>query len=132
MTIHYSTGQLYRILQNFQHQRVSGVYYIDIITNSLNTSKKSRSRVLILQEGQVVYGGLKFIDNQYFARRIGTQLNHVWVDSAIKFAVQKLQKSSSFKELLDIIVRIRAFKWEDIENIVHTQVVQVLEFALPY
>ncbi|MCX7592642.1 MAG: response regulator, partial [Fischerella sp.] len=55
-----------------------------------------------------------------------------WADTAIKYAMQKLQNQSSFRELLEQIVRIRVFKWEEIESVVHTQVVQVLEQTLPY
>jgi twitching motility two-component system response regulator PilG len=44
----------------------------------------------------------------------------------------KVTKSSSFRELLEQIVRIRVFKWEEIESVAHAQVVQVLEQALPH
>ncbi|WP_219725415.1 response regulator [Fischerella thermalis] len=124
----YQAGQLHNLLQDLQMRKVSGVFYIDI---NRNTEKNLRTRVLILNNGSIVYGGLKFINNQDFARNIGKKLNHTWAENAIKFAVQKLQNPSSFREILDIVVRIRVFKWEEIEDIVHTQVVQVLELALP-
>ena len=53
-------------------------------------------------------------------------------DTAIKYAKQKLKNPSSFRELLEQIVRIRVFKWEDIETTIHAQVVQVLEQTLPH
>jgi CheY-like chemotaxis protein len=126
--IYYQAGQLYNLLQDLQLRRVSGVFYLDI---TRHTDQKSRNRVFVFNKGRIVYGGLKFINNQEFAKRIGIKLNHTWAENAIKFAVQKLQNPLSFREILDIVVRIRVFTWEDIENIVHAQVVEVLELALP-
>jgi hypothetical protein len=63
---------------------------------------------------------------------IGIKFNHSWADSAIKYTAQKLQNPSSFRELLEQIVRIRIFQWEEIESVAHAQVVQVLEQALPH
>src|SRR5919199_982220 len=126
----YQAGQLLNLLGDLQGDRVSGSVYIDTIVNS---AQKARSRVLVLQNGEIVYGGLRLPDNnQEFARMIGIKLNHSFADTAIKYTIQKLQNPSSFRELLEQIVRIRVFKWEDIETTVHTQVVQVLEQALPH
>jgi twitching motility two-component system response regulator PilG len=126
--IYYQAGQLHNLLQDLQQRKVSGIFYLDL---TRNTEQKLRTRVLVFKKGSIVYGGLKLINNQDFVRKIACKLNHSWAENAIKFAVQKLQNPSSFREILDIVVRIRVFKWEDIENIVHTQVVQVLELALP-
>jgi CheY-like chemotaxis protein len=126
----YQAGQFCNCLGNLQAECVSGVVYIHTIVNSKD---KPRSRVLVLKNGEIVYGGLTIPNNnQDFARMIGIKLNHSWADAAIKYTAQTLQNPSSFRELLERIVRIKVFKWEEIESIVHAQVVQVLEQALPY
>ncbi len=126
----YQAGQLLNLLWDLQGKRVSGAIYID---TTVNPAQKPRSCVLVLKNGEIVYGGLRIPDNnQEFARMIGIKSNHKFADTAIKYARQKIQTSSSFRELLEQIVRIRVFKWEEIESVVHAQVVQVLEQALPH
>jgi twitching motility two-component system response regulator PilG len=128
--LHYQTGQLQNLLWGLQTEQVTGSIYIN---TTVNPDQKPRSRVLVLKNGEIVYGGSRIPDNnQEFARRIGIKFSHTWADAAIKYTVQTLQNPSSFRELLERIVRIRVFKWEEIESVVHAQVVQVLEQALPY
>ena len=126
----YQAGQFYNCLENLQAERVSGAVYIHTI---VNPKDKPRPRVLVLKHGKIVYGGLTIPhNNQDFARMIGIKLNHSWADAAIKYTAPTLQNPSSFRELLERIVRIKVFKWVEIESIVHAQVVQVLEQALSY
>lgn len=126
----YQAGQLVNLLESLKDEHVSGTVYIKTI---VNPDQKPRSRVLVVNNGEIIYGGFKIPhNNQEFARMIGIKLNHSFADTAIKYTLQKLRNPSSFQELLERIVRIRVFKWEEIEAIVHTQVVQVLEQALPH
>ncbi|GAB4191950.1 MAG: hypothetical protein Fur006_35740 [Coleofasciculaceae cyanobacterium] len=126
----YQAGQLHNSLWDLQYDRFSGAVYIDA---TVNAKQKPRSRVLVMRNGEIVYGGLKIPDsNQECARTIGILLNHSVADFAIKYAAKKLQNLASFRELLEQIVQIRVFKWEKIEAAVHTQVVQVLEQTLPH
>ena len=126
----YQAGQLQNFIKDLQHERASGAVYID---TTVNPDKKPRSCVLAWKNGEIVYGGLRMPDNnQEFARLIGIKCNHGVADTAIRYTTQKLENPSSFRELLERIVRIRVFKWEEIEAVVHDQVVQVLEQALPH
>lgn len=126
----YQPGQFSNLLGDLQSELVNGSVYIDI---NVKPDRQPTSRVLVLNNGEIVYGGLRIPkSNQEFARAIGVQFNYSWADAAIKYTAQKLQNSSSFRELLERMVRIRVFKWEEIETVVHTQVVQVLEQALAY
>jgi twitching motility two-component system response regulator PilG len=126
----YQAGQLLNLLEDLQSQPVTGFVYID---TTVNPEQKPRSHVLVLKNGELAYGGLKIPpNNQEFAQMIGLKSNYSWADTAIKYTAQKLQNPSSFRELLERIVRIRVFKWEEIETVVHAQVVQVLEQALPH
>lgn len=127
---HYQSGQLINLLSDLQCKRVSNAIYID---TTVNPTQKPRSCVLVLKNGEIIYGGLRIpANNQEFAKIIGIKCNHKLADTAIKYARQKLQNSSSFRELLEQIVRIRVFKWEEIETTIHAQVVQVIEQTLPH
>ncbi|HEY9602783.1 MAG TPA: response regulator, partial [Allocoleopsis sp.] len=126
----YEVGQFSNSLKDLQSERVTGSVYIE---TTVNPDRKPRSRVLALNDGQIVYGGLKLPpDNQEFVRMMGLKFSYGWADTAIKYTAQKLENPSSYRELLERIVRIRVFKWDEIESAVHAQVVQVLEQALPY
>ncbi len=126
----YQAGQLGNLLGDLQVEGISGAVYI---STTVNPDQKPRSRVLVLKNGEIVYGGSRIPNNnQDFARMIGAKSNHNWADTAIKYTVQSLQKPSSFRELLERIVQIRVFKWEEIQAVIHAQVVQVLEQALPH
>lgn len=126
----YQAGQLHNLLWDLQCERTSEAIYID---TTVNSEQKPKSHVLVLKKGQIIYGGSRIPEsNQEFARMIGIKCNHRMADTAIKYATQKSKNPSSFRELLEQIVRIRVFKWEEIETTVHNQVVQVLEQALPY
>jgi twitching motility two-component system response regulator PilG len=128
--LQYESGQLRNLLEDLQGERTTGTVYIDTI---VNPDRKPTSRVFVLNNGGIVYGGLRIPDNnQEFVRMIGIKSSYSWADAAIKYTAQKLQNPSSFRELLEQIVRIRVFKWEEIETVVHAQVVQVLEQALPH
>jgi CheY-like chemotaxis protein len=126
----YKTGQLQNLLEDLRGKRTSGSVYLK---TAVNPDRKPKSRVLVLKNGEIVYGGSKIPDNnQLLAHMIGRKSNHGLADAAIKYTAQKLQNPSSFRELLEQIVRIRVFKWEEIETVVHTRVVQLLEQILPH
>ncbi|HEY9669293.1 MAG TPA: response regulator, partial [Coleofasciculaceae cyanobacterium] len=126
----YQAGQLLNLLWDLQGERASDTIYID---TTGNFEQKQRSHVLVLKNGQIIYAGLRIPEsNQEFAKMIGIKCNHGMASTAIKYATQKLKNPSSFRELLEQIVRIRVFNWEEIETAVHAQVVQVLEQTLPH
>ena len=126
----YQDEQLRYLLEDLQFDRTSGCVYID---TTVISAQKPRSRILFFKNGEIVYGGVKIPENnQEFARRIGSKFKHGLAEAAIKYTNQHLEDSSSFRELLERIVRIRVFKWEEIETLVHAQVVQVLEQVLPH
>ncbi|WP_414586222.1 response regulator [Scytonema sp. PCC 10023] len=128
-SLQYQAGQLSDLLEDLQSTGASGSVWINAIVNS---EQKPRLRVVFLNNGKIVYGGSKRVNNQELARRIGIKLSHDWANVAVGYAAQKLQNPSSFRELLEQIVRIRVFKWEEIETCIHTEFVQVLEQTLPY
>lgn len=128
--LQYQSGQLSNWLEDLQRERVSGSVYINPI---VSPDQNPRIYVLVFKNGGLVYGGLKIPNNnQEFARMIGIKCHHSLAEAAIKYTVQRLQNPSSFRELIEKVVRIRVFKWEEIEATVHAQVVQVLEQALPH
>jgi len=124
----YQAGQLSNLLGDLQGERASGSVYINITVDS---AQRPRSYVLVIKNGEIVYGGLKIPDsNQEFAKMLGIKFGYSWAEAAIRYTARKLNNPSSFRELLERIVGIKVFKWEEIEAAIQAQVVQVLEQTL--
>lgn len=124
----YQAGQLSNLLGDLQCERATGSVYIN---TTIDPAPRPRSYVLVIKDGEIVYGGLKVPDNnQEFARMLGIKFGYSWAEAAIKYTAQKLNNPSSFRELLERIVGIKVFKWEEIEAAIQAQVVQVLEQTL--
>jgi twitching motility two-component system response regulator PilG len=81
-----------------------------------------------------MYAGQNIPNSQDFPKMLGQNLNRdpQWIDSAVKFAMQKATTQTSIRDLLDLLVRMRLFTWEQIESLVHRQAVLTLEQVLPH
>ncbi len=128
-SVFYQKQQLAAILKTFQTEQNNGILYLDADVSSQN---KKRSRVLVLKNGQIVYGGLVLPTRKEFAQTLGQRLNREWSESAIALATQKAANKTSVRSLLDLLVKMRLFTWEQVEAFVHTQVVLILEQLLPH
>lgn len=125
----YSAQQLNTLLDDLQSKRASGILYLDA---KIKSKHKNRSRVLVLRYGQVTYGGLNIPTNQEFAKMLGQKFKRSSIDVAINLALQKLTTKTSFRILLDLLVKMRQITWEQIETLVHNQAVITLEQVLPH
>ncbi len=125
----YQERQLATTLESLQTKQTSGILYLDA---DITVQNKKRSRVLVLHKGQLVYGGVNLPTNREFALALGQTLNREWSESAIALATQKAAHKTSIRALLDLLVKMRLFTWEQVETYVHSQVVLVLEQILPH
>lgn len=125
----YQEQQLATTLESLQTKQTSGILYLDA---DISIQNKKRSRVLVLHKGQIVYGGLILPTNQEFALTLGQKLNREWSESAIALATQKAANKTSIRGLIDLLVKMRLFTWEQVEVYVHSQVVLILEQLLPH
>lgn len=126
----YQAQQLPKLLEELQSQQASGTLYLDA---EINPQRKKSSRVLVWQDGRIMYGGIKLPNARDFAKMMGQKLKRGdLIDTAINLAMQKATNQTSVRELLELLVKMRLFTWEQIESVVHTQVVLTLEQVLPH
>ncbi len=125
----YQEQQLATVLEEFQSKQTSGILYLE---SNLPSQRKKRHRVLVLQNGQIVYGGVILPNNKEFAQTLGQKLNREWSESAIAIATQKAANKTSIRSLLDLLVKMRLFTWEQVEAFIHSQTVLILEQILPH
>jgi CheY-like chemotaxis protein len=120
----YQSQQLTYLLESKFKQSVSGVLALETTVNSWQTQRKG---VLIINNGEIVYGDSAIPDNKQFAKNIGDRLQPNLINAALAVAYDKLANPKSVRELIEKLVKIRVFKWEDIEAYVRDRVVSILE-----
>jgi CheY-like chemotaxis protein len=125
----YKANQLLSLLEDFQHQHVSGTIYF---TASMGSDSHERSRVLVLRNGEIVYGDTHLLDNVTFVKTLGKKLDRRMVETAVNFAVSKLTNKDSTRELVEMVMRLRSLTWAEVETLVSDRVVQTLEQLFPY
>jgi CheY-like chemotaxis protein len=125
----YQAHQLLSVLDDFRHQYVSGTLYF---TANLEIQSHERSRVIVFRNGEIVYGGASIPDNVTFVTSLGKKLGRRMVETAVNFAVPKLENKNSTRELIELIMRLRSLTWAEVETLVFDRVAQTIEQLLPY
>ena len=127
MRTSYHAGQFAYVLGQIQNKKPTCIVHI-----TADIGGRSRSQILVLRNGGIVYAGLSTPDNVTFVKALGKKLNRPMVKTAVNFALPKLTNKNSTRELLELIIRLRILKWEEIESLVFDQVVQTFEQILPH
>lgn len=120
----YRSQQLNSLLESQQKSKFSGILFLETTTNSW---QNQRSCVLILRQGEIVYGGKKIPTSQELVQAIGNRLKPDLINAALGVAREKLPNSQSVRELLTLLIRMRLFTWAQVENLVQNWVILVLE-----
>ncbi|MGK7894458.1 MAG: PleD family two-component system response regulator [Xenococcus sp. (in: cyanobacteria)] len=120
----YQAQQLRNLLESRMQQKISGVFKIKTKVNSWQTQ---RMGVLVVQNGAIVYGDAKVPNNKEFAKRLGDKLQPNLINAALSIASKKLTNPQSVRELIEILVKLKVFQWENIEKHIQRQVVLILE-----
>jgi twitching motility two-component system response regulator PilG len=120
----YKSGQLGSVLNSLFNKNSSGILSL---TTQVDSWQNQRSSILILHDGALVYGGTQVPEAQEFCRRLGEALKSNFIKAALSVAVQKANNPQSMRELLEALVRVRVFTWQEVEALMNTQVMLVLE-----
>ncbi len=125
----YQARQIFSVLESFRDQQVSGILHF---TANLGMELHARSRVLVLRNGEIIFGGASIPDNVTFVKSLGKKLDRKMVETAVNFSIPKLTNKNSTRELVEMIMRLRSLTWAEVEKLVFEQVVQTIEQLLPY
>jgi twitching motility two-component system response regulator PilG len=129
MKLRYEARQLKPLLEELRRQSTSGIVYLDI---RLSPEKPLRSRLLVLRNGELVYGGTGIPSNQELAKTFVEASKQGFLETALKVLMPKMTNPASVRELLEPLTRLFILKWETIEAAIHRQVLLILEQALPH
>ncbi len=115
-------------LLKLQHQKISGTLSIEANVSAT----KTRTKVLVLRHGEIIYAGDEIPTQDDLITKIGKKYKPNLISVALKIAKNKAVNQSSIRELLDILVQMRLFKWKEIEEYVYDQTIRALEQVFPY
>ena len=120
----YTQNQLITIIESLFSQNSSGVLSLE---TQVDHWQNQRSCILILREGALVYGGTKVPQAQELCHRLGAALKPGLIKVALAVAVEKANNPNSAREILEILIRIRAFTWQEVEALMNTKVLFLIE-----
>jgi CheY-like chemotaxis protein len=125
----YNSHQLISILDSLFKKNSSGFLSL---TTQVAAWQKQRSSILILRNGALVYGGTKVPQASELCQKIGEALKPDLIKAALTVAVQRATKPNSAVELLDMLIKMRAFTWQEVEALINTEVLLIIEKFLAY
>jgi CheY-like chemotaxis protein len=125
----YQSQELISFLKSIQTKKFSGALSIEA---HINSQQKPRNRILVFRNGELTYGGYKLPTSLEFVEIAARQLQSQSMNVAINFAKQRVTNPNSVRELLECLIKVRFFKWDDLEKINIAQIAFILEQLFPY
>lgn len=125
----YQPGQISSILNFLLKQNNSGILSLK---TEVDSWQHQRSSLLILRNGSLVYGGTEIPKAEELCRRLGEALKPNLIKAALSVTVQKVSNPQSVIELLDMLVRIRVFTWQEVEALIYNKILLIIEKFIYY
>ncbi len=120
----YHPQQLKTLLASQLKPSFSGVLTVE---TNVNSWQKQKTGKFIINNGALVYGDSIIPNNQQFAKILGDKFQPNLINAAISIANEKLKNPTSVRELMEILVKLQVFTWEDIEVYIYDRIVSMLE-----
>jgi twitching motility two-component system response regulator PilG len=125
----YNSNQLISILDSLFKKNSSGILSL---TTQVDSWQQQRSCILILRNGALIYGGTKVPNAEELCLKIGEALKPNLIKAALSVAVERAKEDNSAVELLEMLIRMRAFTWQEVEALMNTKVLLIIEKFVPY
>lgn len=122
--------KLPKLLETLRDKHAGGTLYVDVTVNS---EQGLRSQVLVWKQGRIVYGGMAVPSPEDLIRILERRLDREWMDSAVAVAMRQISSvPNSTWALLERLVQMQLFSWEQVGSIIRNKIVLTLEQLLPY
>ncbi len=128
----YESGQLNSILNSLFKKGANGVLCLE---TQVSSWFHQRSCLLILRNGALTYGEKNVAtipSNQDFCQMLGNKLKPNLINAALSVAREKITNPNSTRELTELVIKMRVFTWQEVEALIMTQVVLILEQFLSH
>ncbi|MEN9870922.1 MAG: hypothetical protein RLZZ171_1910, partial [Cyanobacteriota bacterium] len=125
----YNPNQLISILDSLFKKNSSGILSLK---TQVDSWQQQRSCILILRNGALVYGGTQVPNAEELCLKIGQALKPNLIKAALSVAVERAKEPNSAVELLEMLIRMRAFTWQEVESLINTKVLLIIEKFIAY
>lgn len=120
----YKPNQLISLIDSLHQKKSNGILSL---TTRVDTWRQQRFCILILRNGELVYAGNRVPTAYELCRNLGEILKPNLIKAGLSVAIEKASNSNSTVEILDMLIRIRAFTWQEVEALMNTKVLLILE-----
>ena len=123
----YESGQLNSILESSFAKNANGILSLQTKVSHWHTQ---RNCILMLRHGALVYGDInvsKIPSNKEICQALGKQLKPDLINAALSVAADTVTSPNSVRELLELLIKMRVFAWQEVEALVLNQVILILE-----
>ena len=125
----YKSYQLISILNSLFKKNSNGILSL---TTQVDDWQQQRSGILVLRNGGLVYGGTQAPNAPELCRNLGEALKPSMIKAGLSVAVERAKNPNSAVELLDMLVKMRVFTWQEVETLMNTKVLLLIEKFVAY
>ncbi len=123
----YASTQLNPLLESLFEKQASGILRLQ---TQVTSWVKQKSCILILHNGALVFGDTKIAQtpsNQEFCQILADGLKPKNFAPGMAVANQRVTNPKSVRELLELLITLKVFSWQEIEKFITNQVILALE-----
>jgi len=121
---HYQSNQLIPILKSLFAKNSTGILSLK---TKVSSWKQQRSCFIVLHQGTIVFGNSKLFTNHQLCKTLGKKLKRDNFDAALSVAKDRITNPQSFRELLDLLIKMKVFTWDEVETWIANQTIINLE-----
>ena len=126
----YKSNQLISIIESLLSESATGILSLK---TQVTSEKNQRSCILVFNQGVLTFGDTRLpANNQQLARTLGKEFKSDMFESALSVTNQKITDSKSFRELVELLTRLKVFSWKQVEVWATKKVILKLEHFLSY
>ncbi|MEM8828728.1 MAG: response regulator [Cyanobacteria bacterium P01_G01_bin.19] len=123
----YESGKLNSLLESSFKKKASGILSLK---TQVSHWHNQRSCILMLRDGALVYGDVNVSEvpnSKKVSQVIGENLRPDLINAALSVAVEKSANPSSYRELIELLTKMRVFSWEEVEFFINKKIILILE-----
>lgn len=123
----YDSNEIHSVLENLFSKKKSGILSLE---TKVDSWESQRSCILVLHHGNLVYGDeniTQLPDNKELGSMLGKELKSDSTNAALAVATKRLANPASMRELIELLVKLKAFAWKEVETFITIKITIILE-----
>ena len=128
----YNSNEINSVLETFFARKASGILSLK---TKIDSWQSQRSCMLILHNGNLVYGDANIAQvpgNEELGKMLGKELKSNSINAALSVAIKRIKNTTSVRDLIELLVKLKAFTWEEVENFITNKIIMILEKILSH